>query len=99
MSCLLTRILKEACGGNSRTCIILAVSQSEKDFRPTQQAFQFGQSAQVVKNFPKVNVLAVEAHATSDEDELDLAQPSAGDDGDSAAPSLLAASRRPRYLC
>ena len=61
MSCFLTRILKEACGGNSRTSVVLTVSPSEKDSRATHQAFQFAKSAQAVRNKPKFNPIRAES--------------------------------------
>ncbi len=65
MSCALTRLLKDACGGNSRSTILLAVTPALRDRTATYSAFQFAKTAQVILNKPRFNRLDSKAAAAA----------------------------------
>ena len=52
---LLTRVLKESLGGNSRTALIVTCSPSPNNFPETTSTLRFGARAKAVKNTPQVN--------------------------------------------
>ena len=52
---LLTRVLKESLGGNSRTALIVTCSLSPNNFPETTSTLRFGSRAKAVKNTPQVN--------------------------------------------
>ena len=52
---LLTRVLKESLGGNSRTALIVTCSPSPNNFPETTSTLRFGARAKCVKNTPQVN--------------------------------------------
>jgi kinesin family protein 5 len=51
----LTRLLQESLGGNSKTNLVIAVSQSEQNEHETLSSLRFGNRAKQIKNKPKVN--------------------------------------------
>ncbi|KAF4642620.1 putative kinesin [Toxoplasma gondii] len=52
----LTRVLQDALGGNSNTCLILSCSQDAVHLSESISTLRFGQRAMRVKNSPKMNV-------------------------------------------
>ena len=60
---VLTRLLSDALGGNSKTCLIVTASPSEYNLEETISAMQFGQRAKKVINKAMVNAeLSVEEY-------------------------------------
>jgi hypothetical protein len=55
-SCLLTRVLVDACGGNSKTALLVFLSPKREDSKMTMHAIQFAQSARSIRNKSKPNV-------------------------------------------
>ncbi|ETO25635.1 hypothetical protein RFI_11502, partial [Reticulomyxa filosa] len=51
----LTRLLSDALGGNSKTCLIITASPAEYNEEETLSTLRFGQSAKSIKNRVKVN--------------------------------------------
>ncbi|ETO32051.1 kinesin family member 5B, b [Reticulomyxa filosa] len=51
----LTRLLSDALGGNSKTCLIVTASPAEYNEEETVSTLRFGQSAKCIKNRVKVN--------------------------------------------
>jgi len=54
-NCILTRLLKDSLGGNSRTSLILALSPSSRHAHETKLTLQFGERAVNVTNRPIIN--------------------------------------------
>ncbi|PFH36002.1 putative kinesin [Besnoitia besnoiti] len=52
----LTRVLQDALGGNSNTCLILTCSPDAVHMSESLSTLRFGQRAMCVRNTPKVNV-------------------------------------------
>ena len=52
MSCALTRILKDACGPQSRTAFLVTLSREPKDSRVTMHSLQFAQSVNLIRSRP-----------------------------------------------
>ncbi|CBZ51363.1 unnamed protein product [Neospora caninum Liverpool] len=52
----LTRVLQDALGGNSNTCLILTCSQDAVHLSESISTLRFGQRAMCVKNSPKMNL-------------------------------------------
>ena len=53
---ILTRLLRDALGGNSKTCLIITVSNSIWNIEETISTLRFGSRAKMIKNKPKANV-------------------------------------------
>jgi kinesin family protein 5 len=51
----LTRVLQEALGGNSKTCLLLSVSPSSFNSAETVSTLRFGARAKLIKTYAKVN--------------------------------------------
>lgn len=51
----LTRIIQDSLGGNSKTTLILNCSPSECNVSETISTLRFGETAQKIKNKPKIN--------------------------------------------
>jgi hypothetical protein len=54
MSCALTRILKDACGPQSRTAFLITLSRQPRDSRVTMHSLQFAQSVNLIRSRPDV---------------------------------------------
>ena len=54
-SSLLTRILNEAFGGNSRTAVIVTISPIKRDLKATMHSLQFASLAAAIHNRPRFN--------------------------------------------
>lgn len=57
-SCLLTRVLVDACGGNSKTALLVFLSPKEEDKKVTMHAMQFAQSARSIQNRMHTNTIS-----------------------------------------
>eukprot|EP00928_Gymnodinium_smaydae_P011409 TRINITY_DN14213_c0_g1_i1.p1 TRINITY_DN14213_c0_g1~~TRINITY_DN14213_c0_g1_i1.p1 ORF type:complete len:1130 (+),score=282.00 TRINITY_DN14213_c0_g1_i1:270-3392(+) len=68
---VLTRLLAESFGGNSRTCLIITCSPSVENREETRSSLEFGRRAKLVKNVPRVN-LEVEAVPAEAEQSFEL---------------------------
>lgn len=53
---MLTRLLAECFGGNSKTCVIITCSTSAKDREETRSSLEFGKRAKLVKNKAEINL-------------------------------------------
>ena len=51
----LTRILQNALGGNSKTCVICAISPAADNFEETLSTLRYADQAKKIKNTPVVN--------------------------------------------
>ena len=51
----LTRIIKDSLGGNSKTSLIVTCSPHGINLSETLSTLRFGESAQKIKNKPKIN--------------------------------------------
>merc|ERR1712232_1406603 len=60
---MLTRLLADSFGGNSRTCLIITCSSRSGDLDETRCTLEFGKRAKLVKNKAKIN-LEVEQEVT-----------------------------------
>jgi kinesin family member 5 len=56
-SCLLTRVLVDACGGNSKTALLVFISPRQEDKKVTMHAVQFAQSARSIVSHVKPNAI------------------------------------------
>lgn len=56
----LTKILKNALGGNSRTAAIMTVGPTESEFKDTKSTILFAQSLKKIVNDPKTNLVLSE---------------------------------------
>ena len=54
-SCLLTRLLHESVGGNSRTAIIATISSLQRDLKATLHTLSVARQAMLVPERPKFN--------------------------------------------
>ena len=54
-SCLLTRLLHDSCGGNTRTVLIATISSMQKDAKATLHTLQLGRQALTINDRPKYN--------------------------------------------
>merc|ERR1712048_123085 len=53
---MLTRLLAESFGGNSKTCLIITCSSMMKDREETRGSLEFGKRAKLVKNKAEINL-------------------------------------------
>merc|ERR1719171_3116818 len=53
---MLTRLLAESFGGNSKTCLIITCSCASKDREETRCSLEFGKRAKLVKNAAEINL-------------------------------------------
>merc|ERR1719171_2683191 len=53
---MLTRLLAESFGGNSKTCLIITCSCASKDREETRCSLEFGKRAKLVKNTAEINL-------------------------------------------
>merc|ERR1712048_434597 len=53
---MLTRLLAESFGGNSKTCLIITCSSMMKDREETRCSLEFGKRAKLVKNKAEINL-------------------------------------------
>lgn len=58
-SCLLTRVLVDACGGNSKTALLVFLSPRLEDKKVTLHAIQFAQSARSIRNLSQQNSISL----------------------------------------
>ena len=59
-SSIVTRVLRDACGGNSRTAVLVFLSPRMADRRVTMHSLQFAQSARNIRNRNRTNAITAD---------------------------------------